>query len=71
MSLAKFLLCRFTHSGSLVKSLNAQCHHLQLKAQIYHGSRVVFQKKKPKNLLLPLVEMFTKVRGQQAADAVI
>lgn len=55
----------------MLRIIAQQHHNLQLKTQMYRGIRVATNKGETKNLLLPLIEVFTKVRGQQAADAVV
>lgn len=55
----------------MLRIIAQQRHNLQLKTQMYRGIRVATNKGETKNLLLPLIEVFTKVRGQQAADAVV
>lgn len=55
----------------MLRIIAQQRHNLQLKTEMYCGIRGTKNKGKTKNLLLPLIEVFTKVRGQQAADAVV
>lgn len=52
----------------MLRIIAQQRHNLQLMYCCIRGTK---NKGKTKNLLLPLIEVFTKVRGQQAADAVV
>lgn len=55
----------------MLRIIAQQHHNLKLQTQMYRGIIGAKNKGNTKNLLLSLIEVFTKVRGQQAADAVV